>query len=124
LKPLSKNIDDEDFDKDIALARLQVDATLWASMYSVLGTTSFALIAGAMLAMLAYSLTTPKPSISSVAFEGIMTVLNLGLFAAFVTVIGNRRRRNEREKEFTRISKKVKAEKEAEAPKQKIRRLR
>jgi hypothetical protein len=110
-RKLKLGTEPEGFDEDMLLARLQIDVTMWASMYSVLSGAVLALTGGALLAMLAYTLAPPQPSISFLAIVGMILVLVLGVLLEIYITIAHGRKRVDWGRELDRISKLVKAEK-------------
>ena len=103
----------EDFDKDIELAKIQVDATIWASYLSIYVTVGFALLGGAVLGIAAYRLSNPNwtTNIPYSNFVGLVTLTVLaviGIVLAAKTLRKDEEKRKEWEDKFKEIYKKVK----------------
>ena len=102
----------EDFDKDIELAKLQVDATMWAAWFSMLFSAGSAMIVGAFVAGLAYALTYPNAPVSLGEVFLVGTTLVCGSMLLWKARRDDGDRREEWENRFKEISKRVKAGKE------------
>ncbi len=106
----------EDFDKDIELAKLQFAAGFFAAWYSVCLSAGLALVGGALLTFAAYllvtqgSTTTTNTLVASI-FLTIAEFMGIALVVAAIVKYG--RNRKKWKKEFNRISKLAKAEKQS-----------
>jgi VIT1/CCC1 family predicted Fe2+/Mn2+ transporter len=107
----------EEFDKDIELAKLQVNASFFAAWYSVSAAVGFAIIASAFLALVAYMFATPQ--LTMMTFATVLAVLcvifaiGLGGFLVVIAIKASKKQRQYWKLEFDRISKLAKAEKQS-----------
>jgi hypothetical protein len=101
----------EEFDKDIELAKLQVDATIWASFLSMRFAAGSAIIAGTLVAMLAYALAYPNVPVGL----GELAMVAMSLVTGGILLWDAKRDDADKQKEwknrFKEISKRVKNEK-------------
>jgi Na+/H+ antiporter NhaD/arsenite permease-like protein len=102
----------ESFDKDIELARIQVDVSIWTAVLSVCLTFGFTFIGGAPIAMIAYILSYPNHPITFTGYIAMTLAVVLGT----IMVVQAKREDDERRKKwkakFDRLSKLAKAEKQ------------